>query len=544
KWFELMRKGVSNFFLDEVVYQYRRHEGQATQDQGHSVEIDADRVLLDETIRRKQIRGERITVVIATTYYFGIGGGDLLLQWFNKVLSDAGYDVHVVLFTNQENIPNHPSVHVVKQQYRFFMPAVYERYQAGNKDAGIEFKRWPYNVRKEYEEIFSENIPSVNEIFQKIKPDVVVVCGITGQPAPTMAFLKRFGRCLGYYPTFKLLCHSHVMLAEKKLSNINDIAARLFMSRMFGVFDNSVRRDAVFLHKYLPEHVLKNLFTPMQLVDGWITDSKYMKKRILLADKTKFTSPDQIMSDDEIEVAYSYMDPNLFRPLGKNSAESKRIALDSIKNLDISDSMNGLSKSKVLEILGSKKVVMYLGRIVENKQVHNLLESWAYLNKNHKEEMKDHVLLLVGGGGGPYMDTLHNIIVENNLKGSVIYLGAQENKYVVNFYNICELFVHLSSRDCFPRTLKEAALCEKLVISRNHTGVREAIKLLGGLFIPSRPHTVYDGKFLLKALRIKGAKKTRMIKSSRRKAIKYFSWGGTAPRIVAVFNHFIMPDRK
>ena len=267
--------------------------------------------------------GGAIKVVIVTEYYFGMGGGELHLQFFNKLLAEAGFKVHVLLSAKGQTSGTKGSAFILGRRFGFHMTNSYNLCQVGDAKACEEYKNWGRSVREEFEEMFGEHMAEINAIFQRIKPDVVLVCGITPQPSYVMAMLKRYGPYLGYYHNFEIICTAHVMLAEKNVSTLQDVQARLWISRMFGVLDPSLRNSASFIGKYLPHYPAAQLRKPMDLVKGWMAESYYMKHRLLLADQSKFTAPGAGIKRSRLKVCYNFIDPRVFRPLGTTPEKSK-----------------------------------------------------------------------------------------------------------------------------------------------------------------------------------------------------------------------------
>lgn len=82
--------------------------------------------------------------------------------------------------------------------------------------------------------------------------------------------------------------------------------------------------------------------------------------------------------------------------------------------------------------LAAKKVVLYLGRIVEYKGLDYLLRAFAELEKDSSD------VLLVVGGSGPFEEECRKIAGELGIK-NIKWVGYVED--VASYYALCDVFV-------------------------------------------------------------------------------------------------------
>lgn len=113
---------------------------------------------------------------------------------------------------------------------------------------------------------------------------------------------------------------------------------------------------------------------------------------------------------------------------------------------------------------------IFVGRIVRDKGINELVEAFSRLSKAHKVR-----LLLVGkfeDSLDPISEEARNIIDENK---AIEYVGPQYGKDLLAYYAASDCFVFPSYREGFPNTVLEAGAMDLPSIVTDINGSREII---------------------------------------------------------------------
>ncbi len=156
------------------------------------------------------------------------------------------------------------------------------------------------------------------------------------------------------------------------------------------------------------------------------------------------------------------------------------------------------NKEKLKEKLNieTKRVVLYVGRLVKQKGVEYLLKAFARL----KRESDDIVLVVVGGGES--RNELELLSKNLNIEDCVYFTGFVENINLPAYYLLCDVCVVPSitygQADCWGYIVNEAMCCGKPVIATNAVGaafdmVKDGIN---GFIVPEK-----DADALYKAIK-------------------------------------------
>lgn len=90
---------------------------------------------------------------------------------------------------------------------------------------------------------------------------------------------------------------------------------------------------------------------------------------------------------------------------------------------------------KKYSFLANKKILLYVGRIVKEKNLsflYNVLEKIKKTNQN---------TALVFVGGGPYLEELKELAIKRNLEKSVAFTGYAAREDLIYFYKMSSIFV-------------------------------------------------------------------------------------------------------
>jgi phosphatidylinositol alpha-1,6-mannosyltransferase len=161
----------------------------------------------------------------------------------------------------------------------------------------------------------------------------------------------------------------------------------------------------------------------------------------------------------KLKLLYDPVDLNKFKPLGKNTQLMNKY-----------------------NIPNNKFIILTVGRLDRFKGHKLVINALKYLPD-------DIIYLIIGGGKEEKI--LKDLVKENKVEGRVIFTGRVPESELVDFYNICDVFVLISKFDKnegegLPLTPIEAAACGKPIIVGNEDGSKEAcIDGFNGFHVPS-----------------------------------------------------------
>jgi glycosyltransferase involved in cell wall biosynthesis len=130
--------------------------------------------------------------------------------------------------------------------------------------------------------------------------------------------------------------------------------------------------------------------------------------------------------------------------------------------------------------IGNEKVVLYVGRICEQKGTDILIRAYAQLKAaGHKAR------LLVAGPSEQFGRSGENDLVRAIRAVGGLFLGAVEESILPSIYNLADIFVMPTrSLEMFGMAAIEAQACGKPVVCSDHGGLPEVIRRESGLFFP------------------------------------------------------------
>lgn len=130
------------------------------------------------------------------------------------------------------------------------------------------------------------------------------------------------------------------------------------------------------------------------------------------------------------------------------------------------------------KIPADKKILLYLGRISEEKSVDFIVDSLPEVLKSEP----DTVLLIVGDG--PHKKIIETSVNENNLSKNVVFTGLVPFSEVPYFYSCADVFVNASKTETQGLTIMEAMASQLPIVVFNDTNIAEHIKngISGRLF--------------------------------------------------------------
>lgn len=157
--------------------------------------------------------------------------------------------------------------------------------------------------------------------------------------------------------------------------------------------------------------------------------------------------------------------------------------------------------------------ILFVSRLIERKGLQ-------YVIPQLKDVDYDFKLTIVGGG--PYRETLEQIVSDNNLSDKVVFVGQKEKDEIVSYYQNADVFILPSSKEGMPNVVLEAMSCGLPIIMTPCQGSDELVDETNGFVVDS---DLFGEK--LNVLAKENDLLTQMGKASRKKAIDQFSWDRT-----------------
>ena len=149
------------------------------------------------------------------------------------------------------------------------------------------------------------------------------------------------------------------------------------------------------------------------------------------------------------------------------------------------DKLNKLKKE--LNIGKDDTVLLFVGRIAEEKSIDVLIRSQVEICKKHKNVK----LLIVGDG--PNLEDYINMTKEYKIENNVIFTGKVAWKDIAKYYNISNIFVTASHTETQGLTLIEAMAASLPVVALNDESFKNVVinDLNGYLFNDEEEYKKY-----------------------------------------------------
>jgi glycosyltransferase involved in cell wall biosynthesis len=175
-----------------------------------------------------------------------------------------------------------------------------------------------------------------------------------------------------------------------------------------------------------------------------------------------------------------------------------------------------------LGISADEKVLMFCGGLDKAhyfKGVPNLLQAFKKINP---EKIKTKLIIV---GDGDLKNDFIKLSAELEISKQVIFPGEFGHNELLNFYNICDVFVLPSTgSESFGIVLTEAMICGKPVIASALPGVRVTFSDQEHGFLVE-PGSVNDlAEKLEKILKLSNEERERMGKRAREMVLKKYTW--------------------
>lgn len=140
------------------------------------------------------------------------------------------------------------------------------------------------------------------------------------------------------------------------------------------------------------------------------------------------------------------------------------IDLEKFKEVSNSDPMLKKIREKY-NILPSEKILLYLGRVSEEKSIDKIIKALSILTKRG---LKTRLLIV---GAGPYLKDLKALCDEENILDKVIFTGMVPQEDVKYYYSIASTFVNASKTETQGLTILEAMVSKTPIVVFNDENI-------------------------------------------------------------------------
>jgi glycosyltransferase involved in cell wall biosynthesis len=156
------------------------------------------------------------------------------------------------------------------------------------------------------------------------------------------------------------------------------------------------------------------------------------------------------------------------------------------------DAERGSKKKRALNLSGDP-LILYIGRVCEQKGTDVLIEGFARLKAMHSEAR-----LVVAGPAGQFGRTAQTRLTRQIEAIGGMYLGPVAEEELAAIYNLADIFVMPTRRiEMFGMAALEAQACGKPVVASLHGGLPEVISETSGLFFPAGDADALANQLLL-----------------------------------------------
>jgi len=190
-----------------------------------------------------------------------------------------------------------------------------------------------------------------------------------------------------------------------------------------------------------------------------------------------------------------------------------------------------INSNPIRDLLGIKDahLVLYIGRIAKEKNLDVLIKAVPKVLKN-----LPHCKFVVAGTG-PATDYYKNMVLESNLKESIIFQGYIEDENLAYYYAASDVFVFPSKFETQGLTALEAMACGKPVVGADFLAIKEIVKngYNGYLFDPDDPDDCAEK--IIKTIN----ERSMMSKNARQTALKY-SIDECADKLLKVYEKYMI----
>lgn len=200
------------------------------------------------------------------------------------------------------------------------------------------------------------------------------------------------------------------------------------------------------------------------------------------------------------------------------------------------DPASGRAKKQALGI-GGERVVLYVGRVCEQKGTDVLIEAYRQLKQKYPSSR-----LVVAGPADMFGLHAENSLTRRISESGGLYLGAVEEDELATIYNMADIFVMPTRKvEMFGMAAVEAQSCGKPVIASRHGGLPEVISEASGLFFPTGDHEALANR-MLQLLNDQGL--CQSLGNQARANAKRFAWSRIVDQLEGICSEVTVDQAK
>ena len=184
---------------------------------------------------------------------------------------------------------------------------------------------------------------------------------------------------------------------------------------------------------------------------------------------------------------------------------------------------------KKFELEDDTKIVLYVGRLIKEKSIDSLLQSFRKYLDLYQDDVR---LILVGDG--EQADELKELVDQLDLSNNVIFAGKVNHEKIKSYYLMADAFVSASLSETQSMAILESMACSTLVLARDDN-------LLSNLIDDEVNGFIYvdDEQFiskLHKMLTMDEPELEKMKVAAKKKVISDYNVDKYAEKVLEVYN--------
>ena len=138
---------------------------------------------------------------------------------------------------------------------------------------------------------------------------------------------------------------------------------------------------------------------------------------------------------------------------------------------------NRLNERAALGLPNDRQIILFVGRLSEEKGLHTLIEAVASLRRKRSN------FLLVLVGDGPLLSQLESDVKGSGLVEHVRFAGRQHHHAVANWLGACDVFCLPSLREGCPNVVIEALSSGRPVVASRVGGIPAMVRESTGILV-------------------------------------------------------------
>lgn len=187
-----------------------------------------------------------------------------------------------------------------------------------------------------------------------------------------------------------------------------------------------------------------------------------------------------------------------------------------------------------------KKVLLYVGRLVEDKSLAEIIEATKLVLNEEKEV----VLLIVGSSffsGAPKTKYIKKLeALAEPIMQSVKFTGFIDPQFIPEIYALADIFVSpVNWEDPSPKTIYEAAACETAIVSTKRGGIPEIVVDGESAILLDSPYEIEELAETIISLLREPETRARLGKNGRARMLQNFTTEIIAKKWADAYNNLI-----